>query len=82
MKEDWIDATNIKRTQISFFVGESAKPVTFNFSHNLAEHGLKVESALDAWLARTRKHTAQSFINYIKNKNCNIYIKEEKQWTD
>lgn len=59
----------------------------FSIIHNLQNSfGLNIECALECWLARTEKYTAQSFCDYIKSKDTtfiaipyDLYLKELKK---
>lgn len=48
----------------------NGKEVEFKIIHNLPDtFGLSIEDALNNWIPRTEKHTADSFVSYISFKN-------------
>lgn len=59
---------NLVSATVQFFVNK----VRFRFMvlHNLPEvHGLSLNDAVNSWVHRTDKFTAQSFCDYIVSKN-------------
>jgi len=62
------DETEFTHSELRFEIGR--KKYKFDVVHNLPEtFGMNIEGALDNWLARTRKHTVQSFCEYVTSKD-------------
>jgi len=57
-------------TELKFNLGK--KPMAFDLVHNLDEFGLTIESALVNWAARTKKHSINSFCDYVESKDKQI----------
>ena len=67
------------KTDIEFKV--DGKQIKFSVIHNLPEiQGLSIKDAIYSWTARTKKFTANSFINYINSKNTEHVAMTEKQY--
>jgi len=49
---------------------EVGKTIKFNIIHNMPDvPGLRIEDAVENWIPRTDKYTANSFCEYVNSKN-------------
>lgn len=65
----------LTKSEIKFNV--DGVPHEFTVVHNLNLCGLSIESALDNWLARTKKFTSNNFCKYVMSKDVQIVCMSE-----
>lgn len=63
---------------VKFNVDE--KPVSFNVITNMTSLGFSIEAAVDNWIPRTKKFTAQSLCDYVCSKDVNVVCITEKEY--
>lgn len=62
-----INKPQLIKADVQFYVNH--KKVMFSVVHNLPDRfGESFDCALENWLARTERHTAKSFCDYVMNK--------------
>lgn len=55
--------------------------IQWSVYHNLRKKfGISIDDALQNWLLRTRKFTAESFCEYVMSKDQSFVCMTEKQW--
>ncbi len=59
------------------------EPRSFNIVHNLPDvPGLRIEDALENWLARTDDYSADSFVKYIRSKETDYSVFTEDEFDE
>ena len=67
--------------EIRFNVGK--RKISFNVVHNLPEtFGLSMDCAVESWVHRTNKYTAESLCKYINDKDTGYVCMTEKEFME